>query len=55
LNGGKKIQLSVAVPEAWVLTIKVKSLLATTGNLILSQILEGDSVSTNTSTTENAQ
>lgn len=44
---GGNIQVNVAVPEAWVVTIKIKSLLATTGNLILSQLLQNDSIVTN--------
>ena len=45
-SAGGNIQVNVAVPEAWVVTVKVKSLLATTGNLILSQLLQNDSTTT---------
>lgn len=51
-SSGGNIQVDVAVPEAWVVTIKVKSLLATTGNLILAQLLQNDSSSTKTTTTQ---
>ena len=36
LTSSEKSSIAVAVPEAWIVTIKVKSLIATSANMVLS-------------------